>query len=397
MIPFHAPHVRMVTLQHLKVKGCFYCAWKGAEVAKKKEPKVYRKSFIYKGVRYFGKRADSEAQAIRNADDLRKQIEANDLVRTTNRTVRSWALECVETYKVKQSDVTRQKYLEKLECYVLKYIGDMRLVDITPMQCQQLVNKQADKSQATINDVYQQLQFIFRMARINRMIPYDPAEHIVKPTGYYHPRRALTTYEEKIFLKVLPLHHCPLFYALMYYAGCRPSEAASVEGRDIQERAGKWYLHIRGTKTKSADRYVPIMPELMAFVPKKRSPFELLCKSQAGTKLNKESMRRGWSYLERLMNIAMGARLYRNQLIPPLPLATDLSAYCLRHTFCTNLQKKGVDIRTAQYLMGHADIKMTANIYTHVDFEIISDAADKMSRKANDEEQGAPAQLDTYA
>ena len=38
-------------------------------------------------------------------------------------------------------------------------------------------------------------------------------------------------------------------------------------------------------------------------------------------------------------------------------------------------KKRGVDIRTAQYLMGHADIQMTANIYTHVDFEIINQAA----------------------
>ena len=71
--------------------------------------------------------------------------------------------------------------------------------------------------------------------------------------------------------------------------------------------------------------------------------------------------------------------MYRNQLIPPYPLANDLCAYCLRHTFCTNLQKKGVDLRTAQYFMGHESIEMTANIYTHVDFEIIGAAAKQMS------------------
>ena len=341
--------------------------------------KTYRKSFTYNGVRHWGARADTEAKAQRNADKLLEQLQANDVLKITNRTVRSWAEECVETYKVKQSDITRQKYNEKLETYILKYIGDLRLIDITPIKCQQLVNQQADKSQSTINTVCQQLQFIFKMARINKMIPYDPAEHIVKPKGYYNPRRALTAYEERIFLQVLPKHYCPLFYALMYYAGCRPSEAAAVQGRDIEKRGGSWYLHIRGTKTKAADRYVPIMPELMAFIPKKRDPFIPLCLSQNGTPLNKEARRRSWAYMERLMNIAMGCKVYRNQLRPPFPLATDLSPYCLRHTFCTNLQKKGVDIRTAQYFMGHTDIKMTANIYTHVDFELIETAAEKMA------------------
>ena len=77
----------------------------------------------------------------------------------------------------------------------------------------------------------------------------------------------------------------------------------------------------------------------------------------------------------REMNIAMGCALYRNRLMPPYPLAEDLVPYCFRHTFCTNLQKKGVDIRTAQYLMGHSDIRMTANIYTHADEETILSAA----------------------
>ena len=66
-------------------------------------------------------------------------------------------------------------------------------------------------------------------------------------------------------------------------------------------------------------------------------------------------------------------------LVAPYPLAPDLVPYCLRHTFCTDLQKKGVDIRTAQYLMRHSDITLTANIYTHADRTTITEAARLMS------------------
>ena len=41
--------------------------------------------------------------------------------------------------------------------------------------------------------------------------------------------------------------------------------------------------------------------------------------------------------------------------------------------------KRGIDIRTAQYLMGHADIKMTANIYTHIDVEQLLDEYDMIN------------------
>ena len=66
------------------------------------------------------------------------------------------------------------------------------------------------------------------------------------------------------------------------------------------------------------------------------------------------------------------------QLVGVKPLATDLTSYCLRHTFCTDLQKKGVDLRSAQYLMGHSDVALTANIYTHADQTTIIQAAKKM-------------------
>ena len=71
------------------------------------------------------------------------------------------------------------------------------------------------------------------------------------------------------------------------------------------------------------------------------------------------------------MNISMGCRMYRNALIPPFPLAEDFVPYDLRHTYCTDLQKAGVDIRVAQKLMGHSSIEVTANIYTHVDTDDI--------------------------
>ena len=82
-----------------------------------------------------------------------------------------------------------------------------------------------------------------------------------------------------------------------------------------------------------------------------------------------------WEVFKRKINIAMGCAVYRNKLIPPYPLADDIVQYCLRHTYCTNLAKKGIDIRTAQKLMGHTDIRMTANIYTHIDMSDLEKAA----------------------
>ena len=79
----------------------------------------------------------------------------------------------------------------------------------------------------------------------------------------------------------------------------------------------------------------------------------------------------------------MGCKVYRNALVPPMPLAEDFVPYDLRHTYCTDLARAGVDIRTAQKLMGHANISVTADIYTHVDTQDIVGAADQIDRYLN--------------
>ena len=70
-------------------------------------------------------------------------------------------------------------------------------------------------------------------------------------------------------------------------------------------------------------------------------------------------MRRMWNSFIREMEEESG------------PVADDLTPYCLRHTFCTDLQRAGVSINVAKELMGHADIQTTANIYTHKDSETL--------------------------
>lgn len=60
-------------------------------------------------------------------------------------------------------------------------------------------------------------------------------------------------------------------------------------------------------------------------------------------------------------------------------IADDLVLYCLRHTFCTDLQKAGVPLNIARIIMGHEDIRVTASIYTHTDSEDVRAAGEKLN------------------
>lgn len=56
----------------------------------------------------------------------------------------------------------------------------------------------------------------------------------------------------------------------------------------------------------------------------------------------------------------------------------QFTAHWLRHTYITLLYMSGVDVLTAAKQAGHANIKTTMEIYTHLDAEHIRKNIDKL-------------------
>lgn len=54
------------------------------------------------------------------------------------------------------------------------------------------------------------------------------------------------------------------------------------------------------------------------------------------------------------------------------------TAHWLRHTFCSLLYMAGIDVVTAKEQMGHADIKTTLAIYTHLDAQYKKNTMEKL-------------------
>ncbi len=43
-----------------------------------------------------------------------------------------------------------------------------------------------------------------------------------------------------------------------------------------------------------------------------------------------------------------------------------ISAHILRHTGCTGMAERGMDVKVLQYIMGHANIAVTMEVYNHI-------------------------------
>ena len=59
-----------------------------------------------------------------------------------------------------------------------------------------------------------------------------------------------------------------------------------------------------------------------------------------------------------------------------------VTPHVLRHTFCTNMIRAGADVKSVQYLMGHAKADITLNTYTHYDYEDAKAVFDVIQSKA---------------
>ena len=55
----------------------------------------------------------------------------------------------------------------------------------------------------------------------------------------------------------------------------------------------------------------------------------------------------------------------------------NITPHVCRHTYCSNMVKSGMNPKTLQYLMGHSDISVTMNVYTHIGFD---DAEEELKR-----------------
>lgn len=73
--------------------------------------------------------------------------------------------------------------------------------------------------------------------------------------------------------------------------------------------------------------------------------------------------------------LAKHNRIYKEQLLKITP-------HVCRHTYCSNMAKSGMNPKTLQYLMGHSDIGVTLNTYTHLGAEDAKEELGKYAKMA---------------
>ena len=126
----------------------------------------------------------------------------------------------------------------------------------------------------------------------------------------------------------------------------------------------------RDKKTSSGVRYVPMSEgvaecfrRVVANRPK--PPMEPVVDGVSGFLfLDKNQMPRVALHWEKYFQYAVAKhnRIYKDEL-------PKITPHVCRHTFCSKMARKGMDPVKLKYVMGHSDIDVTYNTYTHLGFD----------------------------
>jgi integrase len=345
--------------------------------------KRYRKTFVFDGKKYWAS-GSTEQEAIENRAVLRREMEEGKARITKNMLVRDWAGMYLETYRRPAvSDSTFKDNCSTVNVWIGPYLGNLQLKEVKLIHCQTVANAMSGYSKNRIKKVHWFMRKMFDTAMENGLMLSNPAARVALPKAEDGTRRAATDSERALLLRVCETNPYGLWALVMLCCGLRPGETARVLGNHVDLK--KRVLFVDGTKTKAARRHVPI-PGMLAEELARRGtrPFEYLFTNRDGKPLTKTNRRRMWESIVKDMNIAAGCRTSHGgqRVFPPFAVAGDLVPYCLRHTYCTDLEAAGVPINVAARFMGHTSIELTARIYTHASEAAFENARDLMDKVA---------------
>lgn len=343
--------------------------------------KYFRKTARFNGKKYEAT-GKTELEAMTKLAEKLAAAKRGEETIGGSMTVDAWFREWLATYK-EPKGLTHKSlgmYTEKYNGYIKPRIGRMKLKEVKDTHLQKIMNEQGGMSSSHAQKVCQVLKGMFKRARQSRLILYDPSELLELPATTTGTHRSITDAERAAILEVAKTSRAGLWVLTLLYTGMRPGETAALTWNDVDLEHNEIHVHaaresgtgtIKEPKTAAGVRDIPIHAQLRPLLlDAKGNPFSPVFPNHAGKLPDDATMYRWWKAFLRSVDIHMGAKVYRNKIIES-KLADDLTIYCLRHTFCTDLQRSGVPLNVAKELMGHSDISTTANIYTHRDRNVL--------------------------
>lgn len=311
-------------------------------------------------------------------------------------------LELVEKYISQKTGVrhnTRSNYNFVVNVIKKEAFGQKRIDKIKVSDAKEWLIKmqQMDgRGYSSIHTIRGVVRPAFQMAVDDDLLVKNPFEFQLNTVVVNDSvtREAITRQQERDFLEFVKndKHFCKYYDGIyiLFKTGLRISEFVGLTKKNLDfennriivdhqlQRTRDMKYIIEDTKTESGERMVPMTPEV-------KEAFQRILANRKNPKV--EPMVDGYSgflYLDKNGRPMVALhwekyfqhirekynKIYRIQMPKVTP-------HVCRHTFCSNMAKSGMNPKTLQYIMGHSDISVTLNTYTHLNYD---DAEEEMQK-----------------
>ena len=258
------------------------------------------------------------------------------------------------------------------------------------------LQKEDGRSYSSIHSIRGVLRPAFAMAMEDDYIRKNPfdfelAKVIVNDSV---TREAITRDQMRKFLKFVKedSHFCKYYDGMyiLFHTGMRISEFVGLTVGDLDmknrtiridhqlQRKGDGTKYITSTKTNAGTRTLPMEPDVYAcfkrILENRKAPtVEPSVDGYSGFLFfDKDDRPMVALHWEKYFQHAVQKynKIYKDEL-------PKITPHVCRHTYCSHMAKSGMNPKTLQYLMGHSEISVTMDTYTHLGLE---DAWDELER-----------------
>lgn len=341
----------------------------------------------------------------RSLRELEKELQLQQFqgIRQENMTV----VELVERYltirDVSLKKTTRANHQTALNLLKKETFGQKQISNVTMSETKIFFLQLQEKGKrfVTIRSIRGILRPAFQMAVDDNLILKNPIDFPLCSVVINDSvtREAISKKDMMRFLRFVEhdMHFSRYYegFYILFHTGMRISEFCGLTVKDINMKERKINIDhqlirwsdmqygIESTKTNAGTRQIPMTEDVYQC-------FKKILENRKGRKVEPViDGYRGFLYMDKNGKPMVGMHWekyfqhavdkYNSLFKVPLPKITP---HVCRHTYCSNMALAGMNPKTLQYLMGHSDIGVTLNTYTHLKYDDAREEVQKMTENS---------------
>lgn len=314
-----------------------------------------------------------------------------DLHKQSSLTFGEWIITWMNEYKQNSLKLSSwENNFRQIKTHILPSLSEIPIGKLRTDQIQKLYNDMINNglSSATVRKNHQIIHSCLKQAEENKLISWNPSNAVKLPKlEKTRESRAMTPEEMSTFFKIIRKDYLGPAFICLLGTGLREGELLALKWSniDLREKILKVDLSLMRTKSKGLVLDKPKTPKSIRIIPIPNivaAAIRLQRMKQRHVKIiNKEFIDNDLVFCTTNGTPIHPRNFTRKfySLRKTARLSSDINLHALRHTFATRLLEEGESLKTVQELLGHSDISVTANVYTHVLPEIKRNAANKIN------------------